>query len=104
MHLHFGRMAVDATFGGMALSHDERDRLADMIGEKPVLLMGHHGAFVVGPTITQTFDALCYCERACETLITTHQTGRPPLRIADDNVAKLTPGNGRKIPHLAEDY
>ena len=86
----FGRVAVDPHFAGMALSDDEAERQARLLGDgKSVLLMANHGVMVVGATIAETFDELYYFERAAELLLTCYASGKP-LRFMPDSVAELT--------------
>ena len=83
----FNRVAIDDGFGGMALSSQEGDRLAKLMGSKTVLLMGNHGVLIAAPTVAEAFDTMYYYERACETLITAMSSGRP-LRVASDAIAE----------------
>ena len=99
----FERMVIDEGFGGMALSDEEGDRLAGVLGDARVLLMGNHGVLVAGPSIAATFDDLYYFERACETLITAYATGRP-LRIASDEIARATARQWEAYGQLAIDH
>ena len=85
----YGDIAVDEGFGGMAFSEAEGERLAGILGDKRVLVMGNHGALVVGESVADAFDRLYYFEKACETVITAYATGRE-LRIAPDEVARRT--------------
>ena len=87
----FGRMAVDEGFEGMANTEAEGERLAGVLGDKQVLVMGNHGVLVVGATVGQAFDSLYYFERACETLVTAYMTGKE-LRVASDEAARRTAG------------
>ncbi|MBM2767803.1 class II aldolase and adducin N-terminal domain-containing protein [Burkholderia anthina] len=84
----FERVAVDTGFDGMGLG-DEARRVADALGDKPVLLMGQHGVIVVASSVAQAFDDLYYFERACETYVSALQTGQP-LKIATEQVARKT--------------
>ena len=102
----FNRVSIDDGFGGMALSSQEGDRLAKLLGSKTVLLMGNHGTLIAAPTVADAFDTMYYYERACETLITAMSSGRP-LRVAPDAVAEQTAqeweGYGQLgIDHLRE--
>ena len=99
----FGRVAIDAEFGGMALAADEGDRLASLLGEKNVLMMCNHGMLVSAPSVAQAFDEMYYFERAAETLMTCYASGRE-LRVAPDAVARRTAQQWLDYPHLAEDH
>jgi ribulose-5-phosphate 4-epimerase/fuculose-1-phosphate aldolase len=100
----FGRVAVDSDFSGMALSGEEGDRVADLLGEgKTVLLMANHGVLVVGESVAAAFDEMYYFERAAETLLTCYATGKP-LRLVPDEVAALTERQWRDYGQLAIDH
>ncbi|MEM7222590.1 MAG: class II aldolase/adducin family protein [Pseudomonadota bacterium] len=85
----FGQVAVDEGFEGMATTETEGARLAGVLGDKSVLVMGNHGALVVGRSVAEAFDTLYYFERACETLLTAYMTGKE-LRVCSDAVARQT--------------
>lgn len=99
----YDRVVIDEAYGGMALAQEEGDRLAGLLGDKRILMMCNHGVLVVAPTVAQALDDLYYFERAAETLITCYATGRK-LRIAADNVARLTAQQWADYPHFAEDH
>jgi ribulose-5-phosphate 4-epimerase/fuculose-1-phosphate aldolase len=102
MRFH-GRVAQDEAFGGMALSDEEGDRLAGVMGDRNVLMMGNHGVLVASPTIAQAFDEMYYFERACETLITCYQTGKK-LRVVSDSVARVTASQWADYTQLSFDH
>ena len=83
------RVAYDLNFGGLADDEAEGKRLAGVIADHPVLMMGNHGVMVVGETIARAFDELFYFERACENYIIALTTGKT-LRVASDAVAEKT--------------
>jgi ribulose-5-phosphate 4-epimerase/fuculose-1-phosphate aldolase len=99
----YGRVAMDESYAGMALANEEGDRLAGLLGNKSVLMMGNHGVLVTGATIAQAFDEMYYFERAAETLMTCHASNRP-LRIAADSVAQTTAQQWLDYPNLAQDH
>ena len=100
----FGRVALDSSFSGMALSGEEGDRVADLLGEgKTVLLMANHGVLVIGESVAAAFDEMYYFERAAETLLTCYATGKP-LRLVPDEVAALTEKQWRNYGQLAIDH
>lgn len=99
----YDRVVTDEAFGGMALADDEGERLAGLLGEKNVLLMGNHGVLVAAPTVAEAFDEMYYFERACETLLTCYAAGRK-LRVASDNVARLTASQWADYARLSHDH
>ena len=100
---YYDRVAHDEAYGGMALSDDEGDRLASLIGNKEVLMMGNHGVLTAAGSIALTFDLMYYYERSAETLMLAYATGKK-LRVASDNVAKLTAQQWAEYPDLADDH
>lgn len=96
----FERIAIDEEFHGMGLG-DEAERLAEVVGDKSVVVMGNHGILVMAPTVAEAFDEFYYLERACETYIGALQTGLE-LRIASDEVARLTAQQWRDYGEFAK--
>nr|WP_271612257.1 class II aldolase/adducin family protein [Bradyrhizobium sp. CCBAU 21362] len=47
----------------------EGERLAGILGDKSILLMGNHGVLVTGETVAEAYDRLYYLERACQVQI-----------------------------------
>jgi len=84
----FNRVAVDASYGGLALD-EEAERCTRLLTDRRILLMGNHGVMVTAPSVAQAFDELFYFERAARTLVTAYMTGRP-LRVMPDEVAERT--------------
>ena len=82
----FGRVAYDHDYDGLALSLDEGERLARVLGDKPVLMMANHGVLVVAETVARAFDELYYLEKACQVLVLAYGTGRP-LRLVQGQIA-----------------
>jgi ribulose-5-phosphate 4-epimerase/fuculose-1-phosphate aldolase len=100
----YGRVALDESFQGMALSEAEGERVGRLLGvEKTVLLMANHGVLVIGESVAQAFDELYYFERAAETLLTCYATGKP-LRIVPEALARLTEQQWRGYNQLAIDH
>lgn len=100
----FGRVTLDAQFAGMALSDQEGDRVAQLMGGgKTVLLMANHGVLVIGASVAAAFDELYYFERAAQTLLTCYATGKA-MRIVPDTIARLTERQWRDYGQLAIDH
>jgi len=95
----FGAVVVDEVFGGLGLD-DEAERLASIVGDKSIVVMGNHGFMAIRQTIAQTFDDMYYFERGCETLIRAYQTGRK-IRVLSDAVAAKTAHQAAEYPESA---
>ncbi len=105
--MFFNRIAIDEHYGGLAFE-EEAERCCALLADpaKKVLVMGNHGAMVIGETVADTFNRLYYFERACETYIKALWTGRP-LRVLPDEIAEKTAAEVESYPeqadrHLAE--
>lgn len=85
----FGKVAVDLGFGGMADEAEEGRRIAETLGEKPVLVMGNHGVSIAAETVAEAFEHLYFFERAAETLLKAYSTGQA-LAVMSDNLAAKT--------------
>jgi ribulose-5-phosphate 4-epimerase/fuculose-1-phosphate aldolase len=73
----------------MALSAAEGERVASLLAaDKSVLMMGNHGALVVGTSIAAAFDDLYYLERAAKVQLLALATGLKPAVIPETVAAK----------------
>jgi ribulose-5-phosphate 4-epimerase/fuculose-1-phosphate aldolase len=97
----YGKVAVDEAYEGMAMEAAEGDRLARVLGDKSILLMGNHGVVVAGPTVAKAFDDLYYFEKACEVLVTAYMTGQK-LRVVSDAVARRTVADWESYPDMSD--
>lgn len=85
----FNRVAVDMQYGGMANSDEEGDRLARLLGNKSIMMMGNHGVLVCAATVAEAYDLTYYLERSCRNLVLAYQTGQE-LHVMSDAVAEKT--------------
>ena len=85
----FNRVAVDQGFGGMADNTHEGARLARVLGNKSIMMMGNHGVAVGAPTVAEAFEDLYLMERACRTMVLAYSTNQP-LNIMPDDLAEKT--------------
>jgi len=104
--LFFNRVANDLNFGGIADDDQEGERLAGVLGDKTVLMMGNHGVSVVGNNVAEAFEKLYNFERAARTMMLAYATGQP-LNIMSDNLAEKTAAawedyTGMAHAHFAE--
>jgi ribulose-5-phosphate 4-epimerase/fuculose-1-phosphate aldolase len=85
----FKRVAVDMNYGGMANTDDEGDRLARLLGNKSIMMMGNHGVLVCASTVAEAYDLTYYLEKSCKNLVLAMQTGQA-LHVMSDAVAEKT--------------
>lgn len=61
----YNDFAYDPKYEGAALSCNEGERLAKLIGKKAVLFMANHGVLFTAPNVAIAFDNAYFMERAC---------------------------------------
>ena len=92
----YGDIAYDLDYRGLALDESEGERLADALGSRHILLMGNHGALVIGDSVADAFDRLYYFERACQAQVLALSTGRA-LRAIPGAVLEQTRAQFREV-------
>ena len=70
------RTVIDNGGGQPVHDNEEGDRIADLLGDKTVMVMGGHGVTVIGPTVEEAFDELYSAERTCMYQMTAQMTGQ----------------------------
>jgi ribulose-5-phosphate 4-epimerase/fuculose-1-phosphate aldolase len=96
----YGRTAYDLAFGGIADAAEEGERIADVLGDKSVLVMGNHGVTIIGETVADAFEDLYFFEKAAQTLILAKSSG-DPLAVLSDAVAQNTADGWRNYSGMA---
>jgi ribulose-5-phosphate 4-epimerase/fuculose-1-phosphate aldolase len=71
------RIAIDATYNGLALDDSEGERIARAMAGKDVAFLANHGVIVAGARIAHAYDDLYYLERACMQQVIAQSAGRP---------------------------
>ena len=84
-----GHVAYDDNYAGTADSLEEGERLAGVIGDKPILFLKNHGVIATGDNIAQAYKRLYKLERVCRTQVLALSTGRPIEVLSDDVVGRL---------------
>ena len=80
MRFH-GRVAVDASYNGLALDASEGERIARAMTGRDVVFLGNHGVVVCGERMAWAYDDLYYLERACMVQVLAASTGQPLLPV-----------------------
>ncbi|RWR27695.1 rRNA adenine methyltransferase [Sinirhodobacter populi] len=82
------QIAYDEDYTGLARDWDEGERLADVLGDKTILIMAHHGVLVGGRSVAEAYDRLYQLERAARLQLFALWTGKE-LRYLTDAQAAL---------------
>jgi ribulose-5-phosphate 4-epimerase/fuculose-1-phosphate aldolase len=93
-----GSVAYDYDYNGLALDMAEGERMADILGDKMVLMLANHGVIVVGKSVADAFNSLYFLERACQTQILAMSTGHKMKRIKPSVVASTRAQFGGTLP------
>jgi ribulose-5-phosphate 4-epimerase/fuculose-1-phosphate aldolase len=89
-----GHVAYDDHYPGPADTHEEGERLANLMGDKCVMFMKNHGVMVVGDTVAEAYTRLYFLERVCRTQVLAMSAGKPIQllsKAALDQVAERPP-------------
>jgi ribulose-5-phosphate 4-epimerase/fuculose-1-phosphate aldolase len=69
-------------YEGIALNHDERERLVADLGDKQLMLLRNHGGLSVGPDAATAFLGIFFLEEACRQQVMALSAGRDGVLIA----------------------
>lgn len=83
-----GLVAYDPDYQGLAFDMAEGERMADILGDKKVLLLANHGVITVGDSVAEAFHTLYFLERACQTQILAMSTGRALKHVPPEIIAR----------------
>jgi ribulose-5-phosphate 4-epimerase/fuculose-1-phosphate aldolase len=86
---YHGLIAYDDTYQGTADFLSEGERLAALMGDKPVVFMKNHGVLVTGDTIAQAYRRLYKLERICRTQVLAMGTGKPLQMLSEEIIARV---------------
>ena len=90
------RVVVDNWGGQPVHDNEEGDRIASLLGDKTIMVMGGHGVTVVGPTVEEAFDELYSAERTCMYQMTAQMTGKKLRHIPDQYRQRYTGPRGAR--------
>lgn len=77
------RVVYDTEAEAPADTNEEGDRLARLLGDKTIMVMGGHGVSVAGRTVHEAFDELHQAERTAMYQVTAMSTGQPLARLPE---------------------
>ena len=77
------RVVVDMLGDEPVADNSEGDRIADLMGNKTIMIMASHGVTVVGRTVEEAFDECHSAERTAMYQVTAMSTGQKLRRLPD---------------------
>lgn len=92
-----GRVAYH-DYEGVADSDNmsERERLVHDMGDRPCMILRHHGLLTVGQSVAEAFYYMYYLEQACRIQVSCQGTGAeldiPPTQVVERARAQFTSG------------
>ena len=84
-----GQIAYDDDYTGLAATLEEGERLAALMGTKPIVFMKNHGILVTGDTVAQAYRRLYKLERVCRTQVLALSTGQPLEILSQEIVDRV---------------
>ena len=69
-------------YEGIALNHEEKERLVADLGDKELMLLRNHGTLALGRTAADCWVGMYYLERACKQQVMALSGGRENILIA----------------------
>ena len=79
-------------YEGVALNHDERERLVDDLGDKALMMLRNHGTLAVGASAAEAWNAMYFLERACAQQVAALSGGRERILIAPEEAQETVVG------------
>jgi ribulose-5-phosphate 4-epimerase/fuculose-1-phosphate aldolase len=107
--LQFHDRVVYHEFEGIALDHEERERLvADLGPTSQALILRNHGLLTLGHTVSEAFILMLNLERACRVQVAIQSTGEAiypvPVEVAEKTAQQYEAGGGSRLPGAADPY
>ncbi|WP_192258104.1 class II aldolase/adducin family protein [Mesorhizobium caraganae] len=81
------QVAYDYHYNGFADTQAEGERMADVLGDKHILMLANHGVVTTGETVGVAYHRLYFLERAAMTQMIAMAAGKRRM-ISDDILAK----------------
>jgi ribulose-5-phosphate 4-epimerase/fuculose-1-phosphate aldolase len=97
-----GQVAYDDDYGGTADYPSEGERLAQLMGDKPIVFLKNHGVLVAGDSVAQAYRRLYKLERVCRTQVLAMSTGKP-LHVLSEAVIAAVNSPAEHESHSVEE-
>ena len=94
------KIAYDYEYNGFADDLSEGERMAGLMGDKPILMLANHGVVVTGKNVAQAYHRLYFLERACRTQMFSMWTGMRRKWVAEAVIEKVRAQSRKPNPAL----
>ena len=94
------RIAYDREYNGYADDLEEGERMAAVMGDKPILMMANHGVVVTGKSVASAYHRLYFLERAARTQIFSMWTGMRRKFVSGEVLDKVRMQSRKPDPLL----
>lgn len=84
-----GQVAYLDDYNGLVLDTEDGERIAKVMGSKPILFMANHGVITAGRSVAEAFDRLYFLERACQLQILAGSGGQEVKVIPELTTRRL---------------
>jgi ribulose-5-phosphate 4-epimerase/fuculose-1-phosphate aldolase len=84
-------------YEGVALNHDERQRIVADLGDRSLMLLRNHGTLAIGQTAAAAWVGMFFLERACAQQVAALSGGRENVLMAPDAAQAETREQGGGI-------
>ena len=88
-----GQIAYDDDYTGLAATIEEGERLARVMGARPIVFMKNHGVLVTGETVAQAYRRLYRLERVCRNQILAMSSGKSLAVLSKEIVSRVQAPN-----------
>ncbi|MGZ8363248.1 MAG: class II aldolase/adducin family protein [Caulobacteraceae bacterium] len=89
-------------YEGVALNHDERERLVADLGSKKLMLLRNHGTLAMGATAAEAWVGMFFLERACRQQVAALSAGRDNVLFAPEEANEANKGTGGGLGMVAQ--
>jgi ribulose-5-phosphate 4-epimerase/fuculose-1-phosphate aldolase len=89
-------------YEGIALDHEERERLVADLGERKVMILRNHGLLTTGRSVAEAFILMMNLDRACRVQVAIQSTGQPvhavSAEVAEKTARQYARGDSNRLP------
>ena len=102
--LFLGRTAIDHSYKGLAKHMSEGERMCQVMKDKDVLFLKHHGVVVVGSSVASAVYQTYFLERACMFHVLAASGGQEVDEIEEEAVKETYDQNMEDYDHYVETF